>query len=751
MRCCKSTLSGYEADKFIVKAKLDSPSRPKFRKKNTSEPTVTIHTKAATDDIYDIFNAPLKPAGHDAEESDDYDSDNYTTDAESTCTTRQVDDEEEEEEEEDNDNDDDDDASDVKSEWSDFDTRKHLPGAEDGQDDDHSQVSDLIDTSNPGRQEEYDDDEDDDDEPRTRTSFVPIPPEDWDMPTRPYRDAAEMANNRLPFMTPITERTEMSLDVTHYKTPCKRGHDASTPVDEEDGSDLEPPSSPLCEIVSEGRPSPKVSGSLAIKADVVPLGPKSAGPLVPKSAGPLAPKSATPLALKSATPLAPKSAAPLGKALGIKPLAPKGPIVKEQQCNPVDEAVRADILANMQPPLRSYFGFFDHRHERYEGGSDIRKFAKAMSKAAKSGSDRTGLVTTPVVVEFPDSKSTYTVKKELGAGAYAPVYLVENSSPEEDENDENAVVAMGKGAFAVNHRSAIEALKMETPPTPWEFHMMRVVHARLGPQHRAAASLSFAHEMHLYQDEAFLFLPYHPYGTLLDVVNFFRAEPSGIMDEQLAMFFAIELLRTVEALHAKSMLHGDLKADNCLLRLDALVDDQPLSSQWRSDGSGGWSSRGAVLIDFGRSIDMRAFVPDVEFIADWKTSAQDCAEMREGRPWTWQIDYHGLAGTIHTLLFGKYIETVRCDQGGIGKAGRRYKMRESLKRYWQTQLWADCFDLLLNPGGFMANEEGGRMPVLKSMRSVRERMEEWLEANCERGVGLKSLMGKVEAFAKSRR
>ncbi|KAH6895127.1 Mad3/BUB1 homology region 1-domain-containing protein [Thelonectria olida] len=711
-----------------VKAKLDSPSRPKFRKKNTSEPTVTIHTKAATDDIYDIFNAPLRPAGQELEESeDDYDSDNYTTDAESTCTTRQIDASEagDDEDEDDNDEAGRDDMSDVKSEWSDFDTRKHIPGVDDAEvegEANDTQASDLIDTSVPetersgsfadetGPRDEYDEDEEEeDDEPRTRTSFIPIPPEDWDPPTRPYRDAAEMANNRLPFMTPITERTEVSVNVdvgTHYKTPCKRD-EASTPIDEEDESDLEPLSSPLREIVNDARPEPKKSG---------PLAPKSAGPLAPKSGG------------------------VLGKALASKPLAPKGPIIQDMQCNPVDESVRSEIIANMQPPLRSYFGFYDHRHEKYEGGGEVRKFAKALTKAAKSGGDRTGPVPTPVVIEFPDSNSTYMVKKELGAELF----------PEGNGNDENAVVAMGKGAFAVNHRSAIEALKMETPPTPWEFHMMRVAHTRLGPQHRAAASLSYAHEMHLYQDEAFLFLPYHAHGTLLDVVNFFRAEPSAIMDEQLAMFFSIELLRTVEALHAKNVLHGDLKADNCLLRLDALRDDQSLSSQWRPDGSDGWASRGVVLIDFGRSIDMRNFSPDVEFIADWKTSAQDCAEMREGRPWTWQIDYHGLAGTIHTLLFGKYIETVRCDQGGI-KAGRRYKIRESLKRYWQTQLWADCFDLLLNPGSFVGGEDGARMPVLKSMRSVRERMEEWLEANCERGVGLKSLVGKVEAFAKSRK
>ncbi|KAM0339831.1 hypothetical protein ACHAPU_010784 [Fusarium lateritium] len=731
----------------IIKAKLDSPSRPKLKKKNTSEPTMTLHTKAATDDIYDIFNAPLKPAGQEGEESadeDDYESDdNYTTDAESTGTTRQI------EPSEAGDDDDNDENSDAKSlsEWSDFSTRKHIPNIDGGEEgDEHdTQVFDSIDntsvpepdqdlsealdnTDQESRtgEEQNEEDEEGDEELETptsegfpshaRTTFIPIPPEDYEPPTRPFRDPAEVANNRLPFMTPITERTEMSLDMTlerhAYKTPCKK--DSSMTIDEEDeeGSDLEPLSSPLREMVNDSIPAPRMS-----------------------------------------VPLAPKSAGPLGKTIPSKPLPPKGPIIKDVQCNPVDESVRSEIISKMLPPLSSYSGFYDHQHEKYEKGGEIRKFAKTLAKASKAG-DKTGPITSSVVIEFPGAQSTYTIKKELGAGAFAPVYLVENSAPEADENDENATPTMGKGAFAVSHRSEIEALKMESPPTPWEFHMMRLAHTRLGPQHRASASLSYAHEMHLYQDEAFLFLPYHPHGTLLDVVNFFRAEPSAVMDEQLAMFFTIELLRTVEALHSKSVLHGDLKADNCLLRLDALSDDESLTNQWKANGAGGWSSRGVVLIDFGRGIDMRAFVPEVEFIADWKTSAQDCAEMREGRPWTWQIDYHGLAGTIHTLLFGKYIETVRCDQGGLGKSGRRYKIRESLKRYWQTELWSDCYELLLNPGAAAetGSEDGGKMPVLKSMKSIRERMETWLEANCERGVGLKSVMSKLDAtFSKNRK
>ncbi|CAK7223936.1 protein kinase [Sporothrix bragantina] len=856
----------------IIKAKLDSPSKPKMKKKSssTSEPTMTMHTRAATDDIYEIFNQPKKQGIEEEEDNepsdDDYETDgDYTSGAESTGTARHgstsdAGDEEEEEEEADGteadaDAIDGDEAGNVSG-WSDFAAQKHVTNLQEdhstGPNQSTTTTGDTDDVGNSSDRDEADEvfsplpirsfshpagvdidgdaneskvpslpssplrptDEEDEQQqapPRTRTVFIPIPPEDYVAPTRPYRDPAEVANNRLPFMTPITERTESSLEfdsednkrALHAKTPSKavgnrsfsltstneddedededeevEDDDDDVMVDEEgeeertrSGIMTEPMSSPLIDIVNDNELPEPAPLKLSIFKD----------PVVPPTA----------------------DSAPSSRA----PVPPKGPIITETQCNPIDESIRAEILAKMQPPLSSYTGFYDHREEKCDKGAEIRRYAKAVSGKSKAngnggsgngggGSDRSSGAGVPVMIQFADCPSRYTVRREIGAGAFAPVYLVENMNPDGEnstgavDDEQQAVAQMGRGAFASTHarRYALEALKMENPPTTWEFHMMRLAHTRLGPQHRATASLAPALECHLYRDETFLFLPYYPHGTLLDVVNLFRSEPSGVMDETLAMFFAIELFRTVESLHGKNILHGDIKADNCLLRLEDPLStasslssstsssnsrnadgSEQLSSQWKADGTGGWAARGMTLIDFGRAIDMRAFPADVKFVADWKTTAQDCAEMREGRPWTWQIDYHGLAGALHCLLFGKYMETVRCDQGmgaafggdtagagGIGAALergpiKRYRIRETLKRYWQTDIWSEAFELLLNPAGFVSAEDGGKLPALRSMRQIRERMETWLAANCERGVGLKSLMIKIEHYARTRK
>ncbi|OTB08761.1 hypothetical protein M426DRAFT_7484 [Hypoxylon sp. CI-4A] len=728
----------------IIKAKLDSPSGPKIKKRGNahSEPTMTMHTRAATDEIYELFNAPLKSAQEETEESDDeeYLTDgDYTSGAESTITTtRRISTSEAGEDEE---------TSDGKSlsEWSDFTAHKHVPkiqgeddnedgegetGQEDDEEQSDSDMSDLIDTKD---HDDNDDQELEDSPPRTK--FIPIPPEDYEAPTRPYRDPAEVANNRLPFMTPITERTESSVGLitgarsqyTNKSSLSKRGSSdslAEEDEDEEDDEDFEPLSSPLREVLSENRSPLKIAQPIA---------------------QPLLKKLKT-----SATP------SPLRERQAKEALAPKGPIIEDARCNPFDPVIQHQIISRVVPSLDSYPGHYKY-HVKSDKTSELRKFAKAGAKnGGKKDGDKTGPISAGPVLKFPEFQSEYTIKRELGAGAFAPVYLVENSCPdldEEEEHDENSPpkVMMGKGAFATSRRSALEAVKIQQPPNAWEFYMMRLAATRLGPQHRVTASISTAHELHTYPDESFLFLPFHAHGTLLDVVNYFADPYNGPMDEMLAMFYSVELLRTVEALHANQMMHGDIKPDNCLVRLDTSAAN--LGSAWHADGSGQWADVGVVMIDFGRGIDMRAYTPDVQFIADWQTDPKhDCPEVREGRPWTWQLDYYGLAATIHTVLFGRYMETVRADQGGLGTAaGRRYKVRDNLKRYWQTDLWNECFDLLLNPATHVEAEDGAKMPVTRGLRRVRERMEKWLEANCEKGIGLRGWMARVEAMAKGRK
>ncbi|KAL6707558.1 protein kinase [Coniothyrium glycines] len=752
-----------------IQTNLESPAKPKIRRKKSGrEATVTLHTKEAMDEIYDIFSQPLKNPDENASEmqsedgdessEDEDDDDAYTSAGESTgtgrisCATSEFGDETtvgdftlgtrvldtENDNDSGNDNESDTEDTDVKSvsAWSDFSESKH--GAEEHGSDDSDNESANSDESFEAvthpltNREAQGDHEADLATPISPvapaslpTRYVPVPPEDYSHPTRPYKDPTQAANNRLPFMTPIVEKTESSLG---FATACaqKEYFAAKTPSRSKGNhvileDDDEPGSSPFSDLLGSVIGGPGKVAKLSL-GDSKTL-------LVETTSE----STRRPFSSKENT---------------AKHIKPDGPIIKDAQCNPVDDAIRKTILQEAQPPLDSYEGYFADTNESYGKGADIRKYTKAMSKMSKNTNDKTmtNLALCPTL-QFKGSDRRYTVKRELGKGAFAPVYLVESRTLDDEDSDDRPA-QMGKGEFGLK-RKPLEAIKMEDPPTPWEFYMMRQARRRLGVS-RPAESIVYAYEMHVFKDECYLVEEFRDQGTLLDLVNLARAE-NGVMDEQLAMFFTVELFRTVEALHMKGIVHGDLKSDNILVRFDTLQKDEHWESTYKRDGRDGWASKGISLIDFGRGIDMRAFKPDVQFIADWPTTEADCAEMRELRPWTYQIDYHGLAGIVHNLLFAKYISTIAERGAALGAGATKiYRIKESLKRYWQTDIWQECFDLLLNPLMHLDPEEGRKLPVLKGMQEVREKMEDHLEANCEKGIGLKALIRKMEEAVKRR-
>lgn len=734
---------------------MDSPtkSKPKRKKsvdKPVAEPTMTINTREAMDEIYGIFNQPL-PSQNDQTDGEEEDSDDdYTTGDESTGTGKlsgppseygdetrnellrsQGPTEDQAEDQTDN------------TGWSDFTKSRHIPGQEAGTESapDTTQSSSWGVYQDENQQPSGDLDDElvltpQEDHYSTRT--VPIASEDHEPPSDQFQQMSMLPNHRLPFMTPIAEQTESSLgtvtaraqkDYFDTKTPSRPASGAVSLPEEDD----EPPSSPFQEVTID----------LADEKHKVlqPIRTKSTKGTISLGQG----SAKNQIAAKVTVPSAPEP-------------VQKGPIIKEQQCNPMDPYLRDTILSQMKPSLTSYEGYHEHLDTTSGRTAEVKKFIKTLSKVGRSSVnlDKTAsTLSLPPMLTFSGTEATYTVKRELGAGTFAPVYLVENSAAiqaAEQGNDENRPPSRSVGKLA--HRKPLEAVKMEEPASTWEFYILRQSHRRLGVS-RAAESIVRAHEMHIFRDECFLVEEYRSQGTLLDLVNIARADStaSGGMDEVMAMWLSIELLRTVEALHSKGIIHGDLKGDNVLVRFDDPGQETDWSPTYFSSGAHGWASKGICLIDFGRGVDMKQFVPNVGFIADWKTSEADCAEMREMRPWTYQVDYHGLAGIIHSLLFGKYMETVGEKQGaGLGQGSTKtYRIRESLKRYWQTDIWAEAFQLLLNPLAHVEQEEGKRMPVVNGLRSLREKMEGWLEENCERGVGLKGMIGRMEKIIWERR
>lgn len=806
---------------FAVKTNLESPTKPKMKRKNSSEPTMTFHTRAATDEIYDMFNQPLKSENVDNTDSicgSDYEEDGYISAGESTRvsgTTSDFGDDETTEfrksvgvnEEQDYGDETRADSAGV-SEWTEFTSQdvpdvyvdRHTKQQHHPRNGEHSSQIESEDENSSDTYYELDKEQRNLTTPhssqlknnRLERKFVPVPPEDYNPPTGPYRNAEEAAQNRLPFMTPIVEQTESSLSSTVFAE--KKHSYTKTPLNRTKYATATPT---IPEVEDLLLSSPFQEYTRANATEVVDVSEQESPSRLAKRQKP-SPERQKPRKLFS------------GRRV----------IVNETQCNPIDPEIRAKILRQACPSLHTFPGFHDHGSQTGGYAAEIRKYMKFLTKGYKNSIDRAPPA--EPILSFSGAERSYAIKRELGEGGFAAVYLAESvDSPDSltsDSNTENRPKNnrtslflrrdSSKKAQLVN-RQGLEAVKVENgDPSAWEFYMIRTAEERLDASliyNRVTDSIVRAHEMHIFKNEGFLVEDYRCQGTLIDLVNAVGNEPScspgsteSGLDEIVAMFFTVELFRIVEGLHACGILHGDIKPDNCLVRFDnpsltpmsPMDDVDPIETHYSPNGSCGWRNKGITLIDFGRSIDMRAFPESVQFIADWKVGTHECPEMRECRPWTYQVDLYGLAGTVYILLFGKYMEvlpatSISGDGGksngsgigggiGIGRARKTYRIKDSLKRYWERDIWSDVFDLCLNPtsekwaqvekhaaidsqepedehsSAFSDEFSNGKnssststLPVLHSMKSVRERMEVWLMANAEK-KGLQNHLKKLD-------
>ncbi|XP_059211852.1 mitotic checkpoint serine/threonine-protein kinase BUB1 [Centropristis striata] len=242
---------------------------------------------------------------------------------------------------------------------------------------------------------------------------------------------------------------------------------------------------------------------------------------------------------------------------------------------------------------------------------------------------------------------------------------------------------LGEGAFAKVYQASDPTtsermvLKVQKPANPWEFYIHTQLESRLRPE--ALRLFSSVHSAHLFTNGSVLLGSLHNYGTLLNVVNLYKTQSEKLMPQPLVLYFSVCLLHMVEQLHAVRIIHADIKPDNFLLG-ESFLENKCFEAEN--------VDHGLVLIDLGQSIDMQLFPEGTAFTARCLTSGFQCTEMLSGKPWSYQTDYFGIAGTVHCLLFGTYMQVT--NEGGV------WKTNGVFRRNPHSELWQDFFHSLLN-------------------------------------------------------
>ncbi|KAF4525049.1 hypothetical protein B566_EDAN001963 [Ephemera danica] len=264
--------------------------------------------------------------------------------------------------------------------------------------------------------------------------------------------------------------------------------------------------------------------------------------------------------------------------------------------------------------------------------------------------------------------SVATLKRSLGEGAYAKIYLA---------------VMEPEGKLVV--------LKYAPEDTTcWDFYISSEIRSRLTDP-CMVKKISHISNAYLHDNGVIYQMDFISKATLLDVINNYR-QVNQEVPPNVVIYLTLQILKLVQALHKVQIIHADLKPDNFLII--------PSKDQYFAS---------LHLIDFGRCIDMSLLPTGSSFRTTFKCADSRCIEMRTNRPWTYQLDFYGVAATIHCLLFGKYMN--------VKEVRGRWMPTCKPKRFWeQTPLYEKLFETLLNVES--CDKQPDLQPFITSLQQV---------------------------------
>lgn len=229
----------------------------------------------------------------------------------------------------------------------------------------------------------------------------------------------------------------------------------------------------------------------------------------------------------------------------------------------------------------------------------------------------------------------YKIIREIGKGSFAKIYLIERKD---------------------NKKKM--ALKVDKQATSWEFYITENLNERLNKmldekKMKVDVMQSFIRMSKFikYHDGCFSAMNYYSNGSLLDLINFHVVNDTkySSFPYWFVLYLTLEMLYIIQYLHKANIIHADIKPDNLI------VSSLPDSITYFDPNK----TKCLVLIDFNRSIDLNLIGMNAEFEAKVDNKSLLIPEMKEKKPWSFQVDFYGILCSIHCIVFKKYMKTYK--------------------------------------------------------------------------------------------
>lgn len=174
-----------------------------------------------------------------------------------------------------------------------------------------------------------------------------------------------------------------------------------------------------------------------------------------------------------------------------------------------------------------------------------------------------------------------------------------------------------------------------------------------------------------YDDGTALVMEYCRNLTLEDLINSLKDWGKPV-PESLVMYFAFEILLVMSQIHQWG--HCNIKPE--IFFIVKIPTYEEICSTWTRTPC--WR-----LVNFRLGIDLKFYGSGTTFYTVRKDP-----DFPQTGPWSFNIDYYGIASTLHCILFMQGIK--------VKTINGHHELVNTVKQNWQKDLWIPLFEMLLN-------------------------------------------------------